>query len=214
VLINRLRVIPGLLLLFFSFPLGAQEAGLLLSRGWSEQQELENPIGFSAYASLSPLPFLDIRASHGRHIRGSTEDTQLCDPYELLPTNCSRERVRSEGQLRSSSLAFVLVAPVSDQIRLGMGYGWSWNSVEATAESLTSERSPAAPVLPEANQPGSLWIVTAGVERLFGRLGLVSTLTRNSMEFYECVDDAYGPFCGKSRFTHLEIGLMYRVPGV
>ena len=213
----RTRLPFGLLLLFFSVPVSAQEAGLLLSRGWSEQEELQNPIGFSAYASLSPLPFIDIRASHSRHFRAATEKGLYCAEYtEALipvPSSCMWERVRREGQLRSSSVAGLLVAPLSNHVRLGIGYGRTWNTVEATGENLDSERSVPQARLPKPDLSGSLWIMTAGVGRLFGPFGLSSTLTRNSIEFNSCVDDAYGPFCGAATFTNLEIGIMYRIPG-
>jgi hypothetical protein len=191
-------------------PAAAQEVGAFASAARSDQTELRRPVGWGAYAAVSPLPFVKLRISYHEQSAGGRRRETVCDAYWPVFENCTPEGVRRDAWMRTVSVLVLGTVPVTRRLRVEAGAGRSRSRVTLDLRS-ESGRELGVFVPEDEEQPGTVLHAGAVLERVLGsRLAATVEAGRQEVEFDGCVQDVGAPFCGSSRFHELRMGVRYR----
>jgi hypothetical protein len=187
------------------------ELGAFATWASSDHPELPGPSGFGAAANWEFAEMFMARLAYHRLSEDTRKEGTVCDQYSQR-INCRGELTETSSTLSGLRTTVMVVPPLGEQIRLGLGGGLSFNSLAAETVGVESGL-PADLLAPNAGIIGFTALLSAAVMpvtavpvKLMGSFGV------HWVNFSTCSGEdppPYEPYCGMEAFKEIEVGVSY-----
>jgi hypothetical protein len=187
----------------------SQELGVFVFRGNSEMLEFPDPVGVGLFASVEIQDTWSFRLTVQSFSQSTQKEGRVCVRY-LPPLSCRTEHVQTSASMSGLRGTLSRAIPLGERLRLGVGGGFSFNSVAVTS---TGESGyPADLERPRTGQIGYLGVLDAEVTPVSAwPLRLILGVTGHWVSFNACYPglSSYSPFCGLTDFREIKVGLAF-----
>ena len=188
-----------------------QELGAFAIWASSDHPELPGPSGFGAAATWEFAEIFMARLAYHRLSEDTRKEGTVCDQYSQR-INCRGEITETSSTLSGLRTTVMVVPPLGEQLRLGLGGGLSFNSLAAEAVGVESGL-PADLLAPNAGIIGFTALLSAAVTPVMAvPVKLTGSFGLHWVNFSTCSGEdppPYEPYCGMEAFKEIELGLSY-----
>lgn len=130
------KLFAAIVLLSFVF---GQEIGIAGSKSWTNNQDLENPLGFSLYLSQPLFQKLHVRVEFSRHTN-QRKYIGITDEGGPVGNNSKTELIKSDAYINSIELSFICPIFETNYLNVNIGSGISTSSLDANKKGTETGR--------------------------------------------------------------------------
>ncbi|MCH7612885.1 MAG: hypothetical protein IIB45_05940 [Candidatus Marinimicrobia bacterium] len=186
-----------------------QEIGIIGSKSWTNNQDIENPLGFGLYIAQPLFQKLHVRLEFSRH---TNQRKYIGTTYDGGPVgyNSKTELIKSYAYINSLELSFIYSVLESKYFNLKIGPGINTNSLDANKKGMETGRPVA--VLGVDKFGLSLLINIVTNELKFVPLRLNCLYKRRYLGYIgatRVATDIENPFEDLIDISELQLGLSY-----
>jgi len=194
------------LLLGLAHPGSAQELAVLVGRGSTAFEMLQQPMNAAVQISIPVVRELRIGVAYRQRWEEGRNPGQICDTYWRDYTGCTNEGVAYDSRLTQWEAGFALGGLIGP-IDVSLGLNRVRTSLKSSSMGAESGRRSDNYHEDEIVWGNAFLARARWTPRPDRHVGIIAQFRHQDLRFHGCVMDVGTPFCGKHGLSSWEIGV-------